>query len=357
MSSIKRLKISIKKLGLALTVLLSFLLVFGCIIVFLSNSFVSFVFTIIIPTLLVLNLIFGVYWLFRKKKIFLLSFCGVLLYFICFDSFYQFNTSVTSDFSSTSLKLDTLSILSYNTNGFKHDIDVNDFDDSIKDTNDPIVNFIKNKNTDVFCIQEFSAIKYKYFNDYPYWYKTNIFTKNKSVMAIFSKYPFIDKGYINFPNSHNGAMFVDLTFNKEVIRIYNLHLESFRVPVKLYDFSETRIYNSLTSRITKAEKIRKEQVSIIMNHINEFKGKVIISGDFNSTQFSSVYNILKDSKKDTFIEAGSGLGTTYKLFNYPLRLDYILVDDSFEILSHQNFDLKISDHEPILATFKIKYLA
>jgi len=354
LSGSRRLKIIIQKLGLALTLLSSVLLIFGCFIVFQVDNYVSFFFTLIIPTLLVLNLIFGVYWLFRKKKVFLLSFFGVILYFLCFDSFLQLNWFVPSSLNKTSLKGDTLSILSYNTNGFKYDDHVRDNDDSIKDSDDPIINFIINKNPDIFCIQEFSAIKYKYFRNYPYWYKTNIFTKNKSVMAIFSKYPIIDKGYINFPNSKNGAMYVDLSFNKEVIRIYNLHVESYKIPVNFYDFSKARSYSSIYPRISKAEKNRKEQVFIVKRHIDKFEGKVIVCGDFNSTQFSSTYNILKDSRKDSFIEAGSGFGSTYKLFNYPFRLDYILTDDSFEVLSHENFKLKISDHEPVLVKLKLK---
>jgi len=166
-------------------------------------------------------------------------------------------------------------------------------------------------------------------------------------MAIFSKYPIIDKGYINFPNSSNGAMYVDLTINKDIIRVYNLHLESYRTDA-VHQLNNPKSYSALINRIGKAEKTRKEQVFLIKSHIDKFKGKVIISGDFNSTQFSSTYNSLKDSRKDTFIEAGSGFGSTYNLFNYPFRLDYILVDDSFEVLSHENFKLKISDHEPII---------
>ena len=349
----RRLKLIIQKLGLAITLLPSVLLIFGCFFIFLADNLVSFIFTLIIPTLLVLNLIFGIYWLFKKKKAFLLSFFGVILYFLCFDSFLQLNLPVASNFNKTSLKLDALSILSFNTNGFKHDYDENDYDERKFDTDDPIVNFINNTNPDIFCIQEFSAIKYKYFGNYPYWFKTNIFTFNKSVMAIFSKYPIIDKGYITFPNSSNGAMYVDLTFNEEIIRVYNLHLESFKVPKNFHYYSEPTSFNFLRSRIGKAEKIRKEQAVLIKEHIDKFKGKVIISGDFNSTQFSSSYNTLKDSRKDTFIEAGSGFGATYPLFNYPFRLDYILVDNRFEVFSHENFDLKISDHEPILTRLLI----
>ena len=342
----RRLKIINRKLGVNLILLPSILLIVGCLYMFISDNILSFVFSLIIPLLFVLNLIFGVYWLFKKNRFFLFSLIGMVIYFFCYDSFFQFKVSTSSSLNEASLKLDTLSILSYNTHGFKHDAQKVNIDNQILD-------FINSRNTDVFCIQEFSAIKYKYFDKYPHWFKTNIIEPNKTVMAIFSKYPIIDRGYINFPNSSNGSMYVDLNFNKEIIRIYNLHLESFKVGVDIYDLSETKSSISIISRISIAEKLRKEQVIIIKNHIESFKGRIIICGDFNSTQFTSSYNILKDSRKDTFIEAGSRFGSTYKLFNYPLRLDYILVDDSINVLSHQNFDLKISDHEPILSRLLI----
>ncbi|WP_298533358.1 endonuclease/exonuclease/phosphatase family protein [uncultured Algibacter sp.] len=247
--------------------------------------------------------------------------------------------------NESSSRLTTLSILSYNAHGFKGIEDEIKTGESAK-----IVNFIENKDTDVFCIQEFSAIQYKYFSDYPYFFKTNIIAgKKKSVMAIFSKYPITNKEYISFPNSRNGAMFVDLVLNEEKVRIYNVHLESYKVS-DISNLSNPKSgYSVLIGKIGVAERTRKEQALLLKKHINEFKGRVIICGDFNSTQFSSSYRIIKGLKKDTFIEAGIGLGKTYEFFKYPFRLDYILVDDSFEVLSHESFDLKYSDHEPILS--------
>jgi endonuclease/exonuclease/phosphatase family metal-dependent hydrolase len=167
-------------------------------------------------------------------------------------------------------------------------------------------------------------------------------------MAILSKYPIKEEGYIDFPNSNNGAMYVDIDIKGEVVRVYNIHLQSFKVPIGFYDFSEARSYNSIISRVQKAERIRKKQATLMKDHIENFKGKIILCGDFNTTQFSSPYNLLKGSKKDSFIEAGNGLGSTFSLYGYPFRLDYILADESFNVLSHENFELNLSDHEPIL---------
>ena len=91
---------------------------------------------------------------------------------------------------------------------------------------------------------------------------------------------------------------------------------------------------------------------MVKNEANTCNKKVIICGDFNSTQFSLPYKILKKGLIDSFISKGNGLGTTYSLYHYPLRLDYFLVDKNIDIVSHKKFDLNLSDHEPILIKLK-----
>ena len=62
---------------------------------------------------------------------------------------------------------------------------------------------------------------------------------------------------------------------------------------------------------------------------------------------------MKNNKKDTFIERGKGFGSTYELFNYPFKIDHILVDEAFEVVSHKNFNINLSDHEPVLVEIKL----
>lgn len=325
------------------------LFILGCFFIFYQDNFLSFVFSLITPVLIILNLIIGLYWIITKNKFFLLSLFCIVLYFLCFDSFFQINSFDKDNLNVEVSDSNTLSLLTYNTSGFKNT------ESGIPELDDKIANFIISKDVDFFCLQEFSAIKYIFFKKkYPYFFKTNLAAgHDKSVMAIFSKYPIVDKGYISFPDTTNGAMYIDINFNENIIRVYNLHFQSFKIRRSFYDLSEVNGYSSLISTITKAEKMRKEQVVIIKKHIDSFKGKVILCGDFNSTQFTSTYHKLKNSKKDSFLEKGFGFGRSYSVFNYPFRVDYVLVDNSFEVLSHKNFDIKLSDHEPIMVELKI----
>ena len=62
---------------------------------------------------------------------------------------------------------------------------------------------------------------------------------------------------------------------------------------------------------------------------------------------------MKEDFQDTFLERGSGFGRTYDLWKIPLRIDYILVDDDFEVLAHKNYDERLSDHYPVMATLRL----
>jgi endonuclease/exonuclease/phosphatase (EEP) superfamily protein YafD len=56
---------------------------------------------------------------------------------------------------------------------------------------------------------------------------------------------------------------------------------------------------------------------------------------------------------DSFLEKGSGFGRTYNLKFLPLRIDAILASPSVEVEAHRNFDIRLSDHYPIMASFLI----
>ena len=50
---------------------------------------------------------------------------------------------------------------------------------------------------------------------------------NEFGIATFSRYPIVDKGRIDFPNSKNNlCIYTDLQIGKDVVRVYNAHFES-----------------------------------------------------------------------------------------------------------------------------------
>lgn len=328
-----------KKLRPLITVLFPILLITGVLII-LSEWRLSFVFSIVLPVLVIVNFVQLFFLLYKRKKLVLLNIISLLLFFLFFDFFYQFSFNTEQEQHENSI-----TVLSYNAHWSK----------SGPARDKKIVDFIGYNNADIVCFQEFSAIKYKFFvKDYPHWVKTNLMIPNqKSVLAVFSKYPILNKGYIEFLNSLNNAMFVDIDVDGKIVRVYNVHLESNRTNT-MHQLNNISSYKPLITRIFEAEKTRTAQAHLVKEHMDSFDGNVIVAGDFNCTQYASAYLVLKDAMKDTFVEAGKGFGGTYELFNYPFKIDHILVDDAFEVVNHQNFDINLSDHEPVLAEIKFK---
>ena len=208
--------------------------------------------------------------------------------------------------------------------------------------------FIKEKDPDIICFQEFLTAydvnfdyKYKFINNNP----------NKDVssfgQAIFSRYEVINSGSLNFNSAANNAIFVDIVKNNDTIRIYNVHLESQKIQLNKENFGE-KDSDRLLKRIKNTFKKQADQVEKLLAHEETENYKTIICGDFNNTAFSYVYRQLKGSKNDAFIEAGKGFGKSYD-YIFPARIDFILTNKNITINNFKTYDNQHSDHFPIMA--------
>ncbi len=340
--SLKRQRLKI------LSVIFTLFLVIGCVFVLAGKNYFAFAFSLALPILVLMNFIGLIYLSFKKSKFVFFPTVGLILFFLIFDSFFQYNL-----FKEMSSEENSISILSYNVHGFSYIFNQSE-KKSFDDREHKILNFVKEVIPDIIVYQEFHYTQLEDLrNDYPYYFLGYRKGVKKSLQIILSKFPIINKGYVDFPNTRNNAMYVDVKIENTLIRIYNLHLQSFGLRLNSNLYSEKGISKFLSS-ISNSQRKRIEQIHFVKEHIKDFKGKTIICGDFNSSQFSPTYLKLKKDKKDSFIEKGNGLGTTYNLKGYPLRLDYILVDKEIKVLTHKNFKLGFSDHEPILVDLNIK---
>lgn len=288
--------------------------------------------SLIVPILIVINILFFIYWIIKLKKHFILSGIVLLIGWLFSPPFYKIGTKkviLTTD----------IKIMSYNVrlmNFYKH----------IKEDNigDKIIHFIKEKQPDILAIQEYTPQK-KQTLKYPYQYfvpKTKKFG-----LAIFSKFKIINKGSLDFKNSANNTIFVDILKEKDTIRVYNIHLQSLKINPKKEHFGQQNS-EKLLKRLEKGFSRQVIQTKQIVKHSKQFKGKKIICGDFNNTAYSWVYKQLLQDKKDAFIEAGGGFGKSFNYF-FPMRIDFILTDKSITINSFKTFYKKYSDHYPIMA--------
>ncbi|WP_282116178.1 endonuclease/exonuclease/phosphatase family protein [Cellulophaga baltica] len=329
------------KVIFGLNVLLGALLLLSCLVPYVSVETVPFIafFSLTIPILVLSNLLFLLYYVFGRNKRAFFSFFILLISYLSLSSFFKLRFSNATD-TSADVTLMTFNVRSFNKN-------MNIKNDAVFEET---LDLITTENPDVICFQEFNFRKQNDFVNYKYKYLEYKTNQGKVKLGFYSKYPIINQGLINFPESPNNAAFVDIVVAKDTLRVYNLHLESLRV-VPDKDIIAQEESKKLYRRLTNSFKKQQQQAQIIKDHKEQSPYKVIVCGDFNGTQYSNVYKTIRGEMLDTFQEKGSGYGRTYNFKYYPVRIDFILLDNSFEVLSHKNYNVKLSDHFPVMTSF------
>ena len=314
---------------MATLLLLSYLLPYVSPKVFPSFAILN----LLAPVLIIVNIIFALYWLLGLKKQFLLSLIILTLGWFIIPKVYKI-------YGNTDALNDDIKVMSYNVRMFNRFKWIDD------DIPKKIQEFVKEKSPDILLIQEYYNTNQEYFS-YKYQYVKTKDANNNIGLAIYSKYPIINSGSLEFKNTANNSIYVDILRNKDSIRVYNVHLQSLHLKTDKENFGEE---NSEKLIIGLKEGFKKQatQTEVFLEHEKQWKGKKIIAGDFNNTSFSWVYNQISKNKKDAFIEAGKGFGKTFDYW-FPMRIDFILTDNHANINQFTSFSEKNSDHFPILA--------
>ncbi|MFD0798576.1 endonuclease/exonuclease/phosphatase family protein [Maribacter chungangensis] len=331
------------RIAFYLNLVSSLALLLACIVPYTNSASLAF-FSLAVPGLVLINLFFVLYWLLRKRALVVIPIAVYLYWYITLGSFITFNISPKPIGEHTSLN-----IMTYNTLGFR-----GKEDDWESTAGDSIVAFINTEKPDIVCFQEYDYMKMDKdsFKGYPYSSVDSEFGKNDTRLyqAIYSKHRIIDVGYLEFGNTYNSSVYADVLVKSDTLRLYSVHLQSLNIrPWNLKSERSDRLF----ARLRRSFEKQQQQTEIIRKHMDSSPYTNIVVGDFNNNQYSSVYFNLKRDLKDTFIEKGNGYGATINFWKFPFRIDFILVDPSLEVLSHQNYTINLSDHEPIMASIKI----
>jgi len=318
------------------------------------------------PIFLVCNLFFILFWLVFLKKYFILSLFTILLGYNQIKTFIKFSGAENKLTYGNSIK-----VMSYNVRLF--DL-YNWRNESSKSTRSAIFELIKTESSDILCLQEYysGAGKQADFADticlksgYKYRNIELINKQKKGLpygLAIFSKYPIIHSMILEFPNSKvNFCQTCDVKIGKDTIRIMNTHLESVKFGKEDYNFvSEITNAPAADEKFKKGslaiiEKMRlafikrAEQTETISGFIIKSPYPVILTGDFNDTPVSYSYRQIISELKDSFVEAGKGLGQTHAQMLPMLRIDYIFHSEALKAIEHRTIDKDFSDHYPLVA--------
>jgi endonuclease/exonuclease/phosphatase family metal-dependent hydrolase len=316
------------------------------------------------PYLLLINIILVIIWAMLLRFEALISVVVIAVGFTHFSNYIKL-VRPTGD------KTNTFKVLSYNVRLFNY------FENNRGITSEKkIIQFLKNQKPDIICLQEFlllgnpkveetfllSALGGEYYSHM----KVIGSGKNRFYGIItLSKFPIVRKGEIIHPGSSSLSIYTDVVIEKDTFRIYNNHLQSFRLhrmersfieELATSDDKETiNEVKSLSVSLKKGFAKRATQSKVVKDHINLSPYPVMVVGDFNDTPVSYAYRKIRKGLNDSFLNSGYGAGFTYKGNYPPNRIDYILynnplINSYFEIIK-----VRYSDHYPIMAYFKKKY--
>ncbi len=322
------------------------------------------------PFLLLINLVFLFFWIIRLKKELLVSLIAILIGWGHLMNFLPINFSKPSETENLPAK-NTLTLMSYNVRTF-------DQYNWSKQTNtlEGIYGLIADEAPDILCIQEFYTVNkiglrerdvLRNLSPFPYY---SIYYSIKSSsdagfgIATFSKFPILKTSRIPFDNSSNQAVYTDILFESDTIRVFNIHLQSIRFGQNNYSFIDTLSLKYSNRQIEEVKDIgkrlrdafvqRAEQSKIIHNYILDSPYPVIVNGDFNDTPISYAYRRIQKGLSDAFREAGTGFGNTYAGDLPSYRIDFILYGQEFEATGFRRIKSKYSDHFPISADLLLK---
>lgn len=329
------------------------------------------------PFLLFVNLIFVIYWLILRKRIFLYSFIVILLGAINISNIVQFHfTRIFTDkpisFAKNTSDKSIVKIISFNARVF----DLYDWwHEGVG--RKKIFTMLQEQSPDILCVQEFFSSDSRKMNNIDSLAKTlsisyyHIETTTKMHkddlfgIATFSRYPIVNKGKITFAQGQNECIFSDIIIHDDTVRVFNMHLESIRFDNADYKFVENIQKESKSVDIDKGSKKilkrlksafikRAVQSDTVAEYIRKSPYPVIVCGDFNDPPSSYTYHVISNNLKDAFVESGYGFGKTY-IGSFPsFRIDYILHDKKFKAVQYRTIKQKLSDHFPISCLIELK---
>lgn len=314
------------------------------------------------------NLAFVLWWGIRRK--WGLSMATLVLIFIGWVPLHGTYQPFGEKGTTTKSSKEDIRVMTYNVHAFKKYGENNDVS-----TKDQIVEAIKEQNPDIVCFQEFftryrgefdliDTIKKQLGLRHYYFLPSSQNDYEAFGLAIFSRYPIKNKGEIFFDihTKGNGSIYIDIEVNNQLLRVYNVHLQSISFRPEDYEYidmltknmnTEYKSSRRIVGMLKTAFVRRGEQVDVMKAQLRQCTTPYILAGDFNDTPASYSVIQLTDGLKRTFIEKGSGLGKTYNGAFPNFQIDYIAATKDFEVLNHYVPQVSLSDHFPVRSDLRL----
>lgn len=310
------------------------------------------------PVFLLLNLGFLVFWLLFKTRGALIPIAGFLLCYVPVRKYCPLN--VSREIPDSAIK-----VLSYNVWLF-------DGWDVPKGEKSPILEYIKNQNADVVCLQEASAgelgqDRIDSVLDRVYEYKDSCMKgKYGDVLSIYSKYPIIRKEKIDYPSKGNQSAAFYLKIRKDTVIVINNHMETTGLSPDIRDHftsmikgkmetdSTTKKSKLLITQLGEGNKKRAVEADAVNAFVEAHLGQsIILCGDFNDGPISYSRRTIAQNLTDCYVASGNGPGVSYHKSGFYVRIDHIMCSADWEPFQCTvDNKIKDSDHYPIYCWLK-----
>jgi endonuclease/exonuclease/phosphatase family metal-dependent hydrolase len=363
-----------KRFFIIVNVITALVFLLSCLVPYLNPSrwwFIAFL-GLGFPIVLLLVIAFAVFWLILKPKFALIPVVTLLLGYKSISVFFAFHKQPPAFI--TAKDSNTLRIATWNVARF---IELKKNKNKGSQTRMKMMEQIKEQNADVLCLQEFfhSDDNAYYPNlyyirdklNYPYYYFSfgNDGYRHYIGTVIFSRFPIIDSGMVEFPKPSlpDAVLHIDIKFNDDTVRIYSTHLQSvqFRKTdyenidgIKKADDSLLRRSKTILSKLKRGFTNRGMQARIVKQRLDESLFPKLMCGDFNDVPNSYAYFTIRGNMQDAFLKKGYGIGRTFSSLSPTLRIDYILADNTFKILQFKRIIKDYSDHYMLVADIQLK---
>lgn len=311
------------------------------------------IFGILYFPLFIINFVLLVWAIKRGSKALVIPAVALLPSLLLINRYIQFSANSNEEKGD-------LTVISYNVGKFSQG---SKFQDE-KACADSVYAFLSRTNADVICLQEVHTTDANSLKEqladamkgYNSEYYININDNGAYGNVTLTKYPVKDKGKFDFDQSSNLAIYTDLDMGGKTVRVYNCHFESYNISLprllKAISHKDDETVGEAEQKMRSSITRRPEQVSRVMDDIKNSPVEAFVTGDFNDTPISYTYTKLKRGHKDSFVEAGRGLGGTYSVLWPFIRIDYVLYPEDFKAISHRVKRVKYSDHYPIITELK-----
>lgn len=318
------------------------------------------------PLLFVVNIILALYWIVRWKYFVVIPAVVVLAGAGYLPLFFRPTLSKHYEGETKG----TLVVMTYNVMGFLYEEEEGRMVTSI----DSIGQIVSAHKPDILCMQEFQARsadqKHRIDSTLGMPYNRVKYKKENSRgggwgLAVYSNYPITGSGIMDFPESNNSAMWVDVVVHGDTLRVFNNHLQTTSVNTSDREFIQNQEFllptpereervRGIASKLRRNYRIRAHQADTLAPVIHDSPHRLIVCGDFNDTPLSYVYFRIRGRLADTFAEKGHGINSnTFRGLYNLFRIDYILHSRDIKALQYDAPASEFSDHKAVVARLKL----